>query len=66
MKKKEYTKPAVKLVEWKFSEAVCQTVTTNSPCIKIVGDSGGTTRIDHRGSWSQGSIKWNDFPNTGN
>lgn len=37
MKKKEYTKPSIRLVEWNFSEAVCQTITTNSyaKCFKV-------------------------------
>lgn len=30
MTKREYTKPSVKLVEWNFSEAVCQTMGNGS------------------------------------
>lgn len=30
MKKKEYTKPSIKLVEWEFNDAVCNTVSTTS------------------------------------
>ena len=42
MKKKEYTKPSAKLVEWDFSEAVCQTVTTTSytKCLEITKGTG--------------------------
>ncbi len=37
MKKKEYTKPSIRMVEWEFSEAVCQTVTTTSytKCLNV-------------------------------
>lgn len=66
MKKKEYTKPSIKLVEWEFSEAICSTVYTASPCIKIVDASGGTTRIDHRSSTAAGGIKWNNWPEASN
>lgn len=42
MKKKEYTKTSIKLVEWEFSEAVCQTVTTTSytKCLNITKGTG--------------------------
>lgn len=37
MKKKEYTKPSIRLVEWEFNEAVCQTIYLNSPtkCLNV-------------------------------
>lgn len=49
MKKKEYTKPSAKLVEWDFSEAICNTVYTASPtqCLNIT-KSGGTTVFENR------------------
>ncbi len=58
MKKKEYTKPSAKLVEWNFSEAVCQTVTTNSyaTCLNIKkGTMLNQTEIrsDRTGVWSR-------------
>ena len=65
MKKKEYTKPSIKLVEREFSKTICSTVYTASPSIKIVDDYGGTTRVDHRSSNTEGSIKWNNFPSSG-
>lgn len=65
MKKKEYTKPRIKLVEWEFSEAICNTVYTASPCIHIVDETSGTTRIDHRYSSEAGGIQWNNWPGTG-
>lgn len=43
MKKKEYTKPKIKLVEWEFNDAVCQTVATASytKCLNVT--HGGLT-----------------------
>ena len=60
MKKKEYTKPSIKLVEWEFSEAVCQTVTTTSytKCLKITKGTG-TSVFENRndinavGDWNR-------------
>lgn len=67
MKKKEYTKPSIKLVEWEFSEAICQTVTTTSfsKCITI--DKGNSVnqveiRADQTGSWNRvGSTSSNNW-----
>lgn len=58
MKKKEYTKPSIRLVEWNFSEAVCQTVTTNSyaTCLNIKKGSMVNQieiRSDRTGVWSR-------------
>lgn len=60
MKKKEYTKPSIKLVEWEFSEAVCQTVTTTSytKCLNITKGTGTTVfenrdNIDAIGNWDR-------------
>ena len=58
MKKKEYTKPSIRLVEWNFSEAVCQTVTTNSyaTCLNIKKGSMVNhieIRSDRTGVWSR-------------
>ena len=66
MKKKEYTKPSIKLVEWEFSKTICSTLYTASPCIHIVDETGGTTRIDHRSSTAAGGITWNNWPGTSN
>lgn len=58
MKKKEYTKPSIKLVEWEFSEAVCQTVTTTS-VTKCISVRKGTqvnqveVRADQTGEWNR-------------
>lgn len=51
MKKKEYTKPSIKLVEWEFSNAICQKIVTNSPtqCINVT-KSGATTVFENRNS----------------
>lgn len=58
MKKKEYTKPSIRLVEWEFSEAVCQTVTTTSytKCIQVTSGTGGTSvevRNETSGEWNR-------------
>lgn len=60
MKKKEYTKPSIKLVEWEFNEAVCQTVTTTSytKCLNITQGTGTTVfenrdNIDAIGNWDR-------------
>lgn len=55
-KKKEYTKPGVKLVEWNFSEAVCDTVTRNSyaNCFNVTNKSSFELS-EHR----QNSSGWN-------
>lgn len=52
MKKKEYTKPSIRLVEWEFSEAVCQTAITNSPtrCIRVHQGSGGNYQENRQNS----------------
>lgn len=60
MKKKEYTKPSIRLVEWEFSEAVCQTVTTTSytKCLEITKGTG-TSVFENRndisaiGDWNR-------------
>lgn len=59
MRKKEYTKPSAKLVEWEFSEAICQTVTTNSTkCLNVT--TGGTTLVfDKRTSSTDAGNTWN-------
>lgn len=46
MKKKEYTKPSIRLVEWEFSEAICNTVYTASPtqCIRVHRGTGGNSQ----------------------
>lgn len=60
MKKKEYTKPSIKLVEWEFSEAVCQTVTTTSytKCLNITKGTGNAVfenrdNINSIGEWDR-------------
>lgn len=42
MTKKNYIKPSVKLVEWSYNKAVCQTVITNSytKCLNITKGTG--------------------------
>lgn len=60
MKKKKYTKPSIKLVEWEFNEAVCQTVTTTSytKCLEITKGTG-TSVFENRndinavGDWNR-------------
>lgn len=60
MKKKEYTKPSIRMVEWEFSEAVCQTVTTTSytKCLEITKGTG-TSVFENRndinavGDWNR-------------
>lgn len=66
MTKKEYTKPMVKPIKWDFNTAICNTVYMASPCIKVIDETGGTTRIDHRYSTAAGGIEWNNWPGTGN
>lgn len=39
MKKKEYTKPSIRLVEWEFNDAICQKIYNASLCIKIETES---------------------------
>lgn len=59
MKKKEYTKPSAKLVEWNFSEAICNTVTTTSytRCFNVTSKRSSTI-TDHRYNIT-GSGTWN-------
>ena len=45
MKKKEYTKPSIKLVEWEFSNAICQKIVTNSPTQYINVTKGTATTV---------------------
>ncbi len=57
MKKKEYTKPSAKLVEWNFSEAICNTVTATSyvKCISIERETGVNV-VENRvssGTWTR-------------
>ncbi len=65
-KKKKYAKPTVKLAKWELNEAICQTVYEASPCIHVVDDFAGNTRIDHRQSTAPGGIEWQDWPGNTN
>lgn len=58
-KKKEYIKPSVKLVEWNFSEAVCNTVTTTSTKCLNVTTGGSTLVFDKRTSPTDSGNTWN-------
>ena len=59
-KKRTYVKPQIQVVEWYFNEEVCANNFNNaSGCPVVGGDEGGTTHIDHRESFTQGSIEWN-------
>lgn len=59
--RKEYVKPSMRLVDWNFQNPVCDTVCVQSPCIRVIGEEGGATHIDHRGSWKDGEINWKDW-----
>lgn len=59
--KKKYEKPTMKLVEWNFQDPICNTVYQQSPCIHVIGDEGGATHIDHRGTWKDNEITWNNW-----
>ena len=59
--KRKYVKPKLVVVEWDFNEAVCNKVYEQSPCIHVIGDEGGATHIDHRGTWKDNEITWNDW-----
>lgn len=59
--KKMYVKPTLKTVEWDFQNPVCATVYQQSLCIHVIGDEGGATHINHRGTWGNGEIEWNDW-----
>lgn len=59
MKKKEYTKPSIKLVEWEFNDAVCQTVTTTSTKCLNVTTGGSTLVFDKRNSTEGAGNTWN-------
>lgn len=57
-KKKEYTKPSVKLVEWDFSEAVCQTMGNGSKVNSFTITSNKSfsiaeTREGTTGTWNR-------------
>lgn len=59
--KKKYVKPTMKLVEWNFQNPICNTVCQHSPCIHIIGDEGGNTHAEHRGTWTEEDIHWNNW-----
>lgn len=59
--KKMYVKPTIKTVEWDFQNPVCSTVYQQSLCIHVIDDEGGATHINHRGTWGNGEIDWNDW-----
>lgn len=64
--KSKYVKPSITAVEWDFNESVCQQIVTASPCIVIKGDdTGANTRIDHRGSYGENSITWENWNRSG-
>lgn len=66
-KKKKYVKPKLTVAEWNFNEAVCEgSVYVQSPCITVIGDENGATHIDHRGTWRDGEITWNNWTDTTN
>lgn len=61
--RKEYVKPSMRLVDWNFQDPVCNTVYQQSPCVHVIGDEGGKTHIDHRGTWGEGDITWKNWEN---
>lgn len=61
--KKKYMKPSIKVAEWDFNEAVCQTqtmCTSVSRCISIT-TAGTFDGIQTRGDYTGGSTtgEWN-------
>lgn len=61
MMKKKYVTPTIKAVEWNFQQPICNAVYQQSPCVHVIGDEGGATHIDHRGTWRDGEINWNTW-----
>lgn len=59
--RKEYVKPSMRLVDWNFQNPVCNTFYEQSPCIHVVGEEGGQTHIDHRGTWNEDDVTWNTW-----
>lgn len=54
--KKKYSKPSAEVVEWDFSEAICDTVLKNSfgNCIDVRTDGSAVLGIENRtetGDW---------------
>lgn len=62
MAKEKYIKPTVKLMQGGIATPICNTIISASVCVRIEDETGGTTRIDHRSSQSEGSIVWQDWP----
>ncbi len=58
MKKKEYTKPSIKLVEWEFSEAMCSSVVYRNSfnsCFTVEKENAVNAvenRADITGDWN--------------
>lgn len=53
-KKMDYTKPAAKMVEWDFNEAICNTVVVNSTCLTVEKETAVNAvenRADITGEW---------------
>lgn len=59
--KKMYVKPTIKTVEWDFQNPVCSTVYQQSSCVHVTGDENGASHIDHRQSWDDSEIHWNNW-----
>ncbi len=59
--KKKYVKPTMKLVEWNFQNPICNTVMQHSPCIHVIGTDSGQTHAEHRGTWTEEDIHWNNW-----
>lgn len=58
MEKKRYSKPSVKVVQWDFNEAVCNSVVANSFNVNVCLDIKKETainamenRLDFTGDW---------------
>lgn len=63
--KRKYTKPMVRVVQWDFNEAVCDTIYKCTYCIRIDGPEGSSTRVDARHTFNEGSISWTDWDGNG-
>lgn len=67
--KKKYVKPEMRVAEWDFNEAVCDSVMVMSKCINVTlpTDGSGVQAVDIRGDYTEGSdLNWSKWPSSNN
>ena len=59
-RKRKYIKPEMRVAEWDFNEAVCDTILYNtSGCSNlIINGTGGASAMENRPQYTGGHLNW--------